>query len=179
VSVLGLGATKASEAGGASEASAASPVKVTALRPPAPAFDAKLRALAASEAVIFTPPPTTTTVAPKPAPTPAPRPAAKPKPKPVAAPAAAPAPRASRADPNDPATWDRLARCEAGGNWARNSGNGYYGGLQFSLSTWRSVGGPGYPHQASRETQIEMGRRLYASSGWRAWPSCSRQLGYR
>ena len=47
--------------------------------------------------------------------------------------------------------WDRLAQCESGGNWSINTGNGYYGGLQFSLSTWRAYGGDGYPHQASRE----------------------------
>ncbi len=94
------------------------------------------------------------------------------------APAPAPAPQAN-GDPNDPATWDRLAQCESGGRWALNSGNGYYGGLQFSLSTWQNVGGTGYPHEHPRETQIEMGKRLYNAQGWSAWPSCSRQLGYR
>ena len=83
------------------------------------------------------------------------------------------------ADPNDPATWDRLAQCESGGNWATNTGNGYYGGLQFSASTWRSVGGTGLPHQHSRETQIEMGKRLQARAGWGQWPACTRRLGYR
>ena len=92
---------------------------------------------------------------------------------------AAPAPVAAKGDPNDPATWDRLAKCEASGNWYINSGNGYYGGLQFSASTWRSVGGTGLPHQNSREVQIEMGKRLLARAGWGPWPSCSRQLGYR
>ena len=71
-----------------------------------------------------------------------------------------------------------MAQCEAGGNWAANTGNGYYGGLQFSLSTWQSYGGSGYPHQASRETQIEIGKRLQADRGWGAWPGCSRELGY-
>jgi hypothetical protein len=60
-----------------------------------------------------------------------------------------------------------------------NSGNGYYGGLQFSLSSWRSVGGTGYPHEASRATQIQMGQRLQRSQGWGAWPACSSKLGYR
>jgi hypothetical protein len=83
------------------------------------------------------------------------------------------------ADPNDPAVWDRLARCESGGNWAINTGNGYYGGLQFSASSWRAVGGTGLPHQASRETQIEMGKRLQARGGWSQWPACSRKLGLR
>ena len=50
--------------------------------------------------------------------------------------------------------WDQLAQCEAGGNWAINTGNGYYGGLQFSLGTWRAYGGAGLPHQQSREYQI-------------------------
>ncbi len=75
--------------------------------------------------------------------------------------------------------WDRLAACEAGGRWSINTGNGYYGGLQFSLSSWRAVGGTGYPHQASREEQIKRGRLLKARQGWGAWPSCTRKLGLR
>jgi hypothetical protein len=75
--------------------------------------------------------------------------------------------------------WDALAGCESGGNWAINTGNGYYGGLQFSLSSWQAVGGVGYPHEASRETQIAMGERLRASGGWGHWPACSRKLGLR
>jgi uncharacterized protein YabE (DUF348 family) len=74
--------------------------------------------------------------------------------------------------------WDRLAQCESGGNWAINTGNGYYGGLQFSLSTWRAYGGPGYPHQQSRETQIAIATKVRdASGGYGAWPHCSAQLG--
>jgi uncharacterized protein YabE (DUF348 family) len=74
--------------------------------------------------------------------------------------------------------WDRLAQCESGGNWAINTGNGYYGGLQFSLSTWRAYGGSGYPHENSRETQIAVATRLRdASGGYGAWPHCSSQLG--
>jgi hypothetical protein len=76
-------------------------------------------------------------------------------------------------------TWDRLAQCEAGGNWAINTGNGYYGGLQFSAQSWHAVGGSGLPHQASRETQIAMGERLRSAQGWGAWPSCSAKLGLR
>jgi hypothetical protein len=82
-------------------------------------------------------------------------------------------------DPGNPATWDRLAQCESGGNWAANTGNGYYGGLQFSLSSWQAVGGSGRPDQASRETQIAMGQRLWNQGGWSHWPACSSQLGYR
>jgi hypothetical protein len=74
--------------------------------------------------------------------------------------------------------WDDLAECEANGDWAINTGNGYYGGLQFSLSTWRSVGGSGYPHQASREEQIHRAEILRdINGGYGAWPSCSSQLG--
>jgi len=82
-------------------------------------------------------------------------------------------------DPNYMPTWDALADCEAGGNWQINTGNGYYGGLQFSLSSWEGVGGTGYPHENSRETQIAMGQRLQASSGWGAWPACTAELGWR
>ena len=75
--------------------------------------------------------------------------------------------------------WTRLAACESGGNWSANTGNGYYGGLQFSLSSWRAVGGSGYPHQASAGTQIAMAQRLQARQGWGAWPACSAKLGLR
>ena len=73
--------------------------------------------------------------------------------------------------------WDRLAQCESGGNWAINTGNGYYGGLQFSASTWRAVGGTGLPHQHSREEQIKRGQILQARSGWGQWPHCASRLG--
>lgn len=109
-----------------------------------------------------TAPPTTT----------APTTTAPPPPPPTTA---APAP----APPVTSAIWDQIAACESGGNWAINTGNGYYGGLQFSLSSWRGVGGTGYPHEASRETQIAMGERLRANGGWGHWPACSRKLGLR
>jgi uncharacterized protein YabE (DUF348 family) len=74
--------------------------------------------------------------------------------------------------------WDALAQCESGGNWAINTGNGYYGGLQFNLSTWQSYGGSGYPHQNSREAQIAVAERLRAATGgYGSWPHCSQQLG--
>ena len=75
------------------------------------------------------------------------------------------------------AQFERLAQCESGGNWAISSGNGYYGGLQFDLSTWRSTGYSGYPHQASKATQIAAGQKLHSRSGWSPWPACSRKLG--
>ncbi len=74
--------------------------------------------------------------------------------------------------------WDALAQCESGGNWAINTGNGYYGGLQFSLSTWQGYGGPGMPHQQSRETQIAIAEKVRAATGgYGSWPHCSQSLG--
>jgi LysM repeat protein len=83
------------------------------------------------------------------------------------------------ANPASGGVWDRLAACESGGNWSINTGNGYYGGLQFSLSSWRGVGGSGYPHQASKSEQIRRGEMLRASGGWGHWPACSAKLGLR
>jgi len=74
--------------------------------------------------------------------------------------------------------WDHLAQCEAGGNWATNTGNGYYGGLQFSLGTWQAYGGSGLPSNASRETQIAIATKIRnASGGYGAWPACAASLG--
>jgi uncharacterized protein YabE (DUF348 family) len=74
--------------------------------------------------------------------------------------------------------WDRLAQCESGGNWAINTGNGYYGGLQFNLGTWQAYGGTGLPSEHSRETQIAIATKLRdASGGYGAWPHCSSVLG--
>ncbi|MEU4412174.1 transglycosylase family protein [Nocardia salmonicida] len=91
--------------------------------------------------------------------------------------AAALAGNASAAPDSD---WDRLAQCEAGGNWGINTGNGYQGGLQFSPSTWTAHGGGEYAasaNQATREQQIVVAEKVLASQGWGAWPSCSSQLG--
>ena len=74
--------------------------------------------------------------------------------------------------------WDALAQCESGGNWAINTGNGYYGGLQFNLGTWQAYGGTGLPSSASRETQIAVATRLRdASGGYGPWPGCAAKLG--
>ena len=92
------------------------------------------------------------------------------------APAPAPAPAANYASGST--VWDELAQCESGGNWAANTGNGYYGGLQFTLSTWQAYGGSGYPNQASRETQIAIATKVRdANGGYGSWPACSQQLG--
>lgn len=93
----------------------------------------------------------------------------KPKPAP-------PPPAPSNA--GDDSVWDRLARCESGGNW-QASGT-YHGGLQFHPDTWNAWKPSGYPafaYEASREQQIEVGKRLHAARGWAPWPACARQLG--
>jgi resuscitation-promoting factor RpfB len=91
-------------------------------------------------------------------------------------------------EPSAPSTpsgsvWDRLAECEANGNWQNVSSNGlYYGGLQFHLDTWnrhKPSGYPSNPVNASREQQIVVGERVQASQGWAAWPHCSRVVGLR
>ncbi|MBU3752164.1 MAG: transglycosylase family protein [Mycobacterium sp.] len=73
--------------------------------------------------------------------------------------------------------WDALAQCESGGNWAINTGNGYYGGLQFSPATWRANGGVGMPHQASREQQIRVAENVLRTQGIGAWPTCGKKAG--
>lgn len=87
--------------------------------------------------------------------------------------------------PGDGSRWDQLAQCEAGGNWATNTGNGFGGGLQFmhqrSYSTWVSYGGGEFaphPWEASREQQIVIAERVLEGSGWKAWPGCSRKFGW-
>src|SRR3954471_6176870 len=73
--------------------------------------------------------------------------------------------------------WDELARCESGGDWGINTGNGFGGGLQFTDSTWRAWGGSGQPEDASRAEQIQVAERVKAEQGMNAWPTCSRRTG--
>jgi LysM repeat protein len=76
--------------------------------------------------------------------------------------------------------WNAVAQCESGGNWADNTGNGYYGGLQFSASTWNGFGGTAYApsaDQASPSEQMAIADKVVASQGWGAWPVCSRVAG--
>lgn len=76
--------------------------------------------------------------------------------------------------------WDSLAKCESGGNWAINTGNGYYGGLQFNQATWASNGGTQYApsaHLATRDQQIAIAERLAAGRGFAPWPACAAKLG--
>ncbi|MFC5996721.1 transglycosylase family protein [Pseudonocardia hispaniensis] len=105
---------------------------------------------------------------------------APPKPQVPAAPPPAPPPAAPPPAP-DEAVWDRLAQCESSGNWAINTGNGYYGGLQFNDATWRDYGGTAYApraDQATREQQIAVARKVRDDrGGYGSWPACSRKLG--
>lgn len=80
----------------------------------------------------------------------------------------------------DSGVWDRIARCESGGNWQINTGNGYYGGLQFSAGTWRAFGGTAYAptaDKASKAQQIAVAAKVQRTQGWGAWPSCSKRAG--
>jgi hypothetical protein len=73
--------------------------------------------------------------------------------------------------------WDAVAQCESGGNWAANTGNGEYGGLQFKPATWAAFGGVGNPAAASKEQQIAVANRVFAEQGLDAWPKCGSQSG--
>ena len=86
---------------------------------------------------------------------------------------------AGTANAAPPSVWDSLAQCESSGNWQINTGNGFFGGLQFTQSTWQEFGGQGAPQNASREEQIAVAERVLAVQGWGAWPACSAKLGLR
>ena len=79
-------------------------------------------------------------------------------------------------------TWSRLAKCESGGRWHVNTGNGYSGGLQISHGTWRAYGGKKYAGaaaRASKKQQVRIAKKIKNNQGWGAWPACSRKLGLR
>ncbi|MDQ4130091.1 MAG: transglycosylase family protein [Actinomycetota bacterium] len=97
----------------------------------------------------------------------------------VATPAPAAAHDARGEAPPTDANFARLRDCESGGDYAADSGNGYYGAYQFSLSTWRSLGYHGYPHENPPWVQDEAARRLQAAEGWDPWPYCADRLGLR
>ncbi|MFJ4471497.1 transglycosylase family protein [Streptomyces sp. NPDC089424] len=107
---------------------------------------------------------------------------------PVVAQAAAPgepatartAPRTALACADDQWPWGCVAKCESGGRWKLNTGNGYYGGLQFSQPTWRAFGGLKYAPRAdlaTRAEQITVAREVVAEQGWGAWPVCAKRYG--
>ena len=80
---------------------------------------------------------------------------------------------------NSGLNWDAVAACESGGNWHINTGNGFYGGLQFDYGTWLSNGGGAYAPRAdlaSREQQIAVATRLYDARGSSPWPVCGQRL---
>jgi hypothetical protein len=75
----------------------------------------------------------------------------------------------------DSVDWDAVAACESGGNWGTATGNGYYGGLQFTMGTWHANGGNGSPHNASREEQIRVAENVLNTQGIGAWPVCGQR----
>jgi len=87
------------------------------------------------------------------------------------------APLAIAATPASATNWDAIAQCESSGNWNTNTGNGYYGGLQFSQSTWKAYGGTGSASSASREQQIAVAERVLQGQGIGAWPVCGKKGG--
>ena len=89
--------------------------------------------------------------------------------------ALAPRPLIPLTDP----VWERLRRCESGGRYDINTGNGFYGAYQFVPSTWRGLGFPGMPHDAPGHIQDAAAQKLQARSGWGQWPACTRRLGLR
>ncbi|WP_433288967.1 transglycosylase family protein [Pseudonocardia sp. CA-142604] len=121
-----------------------------------------------------TAPPAPSTAAPPPSPTSAPPTTSPEPPPPPAAPPRPPAP------PSAEPVWDRLAQCESSGDWAIDTGNGYYGGLQFDADTWRAYGGTEFApsaHRATREQQITVATRVRDDrGGYGSWPACARKL---
>ncbi|MBG0856438.1 LysM peptidoglycan-binding domain-containing protein [Streptomyces spinoverrucosus] len=103
----------------------------------------------------------------------------------AAPPPSAPAPSARHAPAScvdDQWPWGCVAKCESGGRWKLNTGNGYYGGLQFSQPTWRAYGGLKYAKRAdlaTREQQIAVAREVVAAQGWQAWPVCAQRYGLK
>src|SRR3954464_6082172 len=76
--------------------------------------------------------------------------------------------------------WDAIAQCESGGNWSINTGNGFYGGLQFTKGTWRAYGGAKYAptaNKASRSEQIAIAEKVLRGQGIGAWPVCGKRGG--
>ena len=122
----------------------------------------------------------TPTIAPTLTPTPTPSPTSTPTPSPTPSPTPTPSPSPTpipTSNPQNDAVWEQLAQCESHANWTADTGNGYFGGLQFNQSAWESVGGTGKPSEAGRDEQIAKGKLLQAARGWSPWGACSKQLG--
>lgn len=120
--------------------------------------------------------PPSVTFTPTPTPVP-PTPTATPTPTPTLTPTSTPSPTSTPVNTDDNSVWDSLAHCESKGNWSIDTGNGYYGGLQFSQGAWNSVGGSGNPAHASRDEQIARGKALQERRGWGVWGLCAKKLG--
>ncbi|MBC3193013.1 transglycosylase family protein [Pseudonocardia sp. C8] len=89
---------------------------------------------------------------------------------------------ASAPSVNSTATWDKLAHCESTGQWDADTGNGFKGGLQFTPSTWEEFGGTQFApsaDQASKSEQIAIAKKVQKAQGWKAWPACTKKLGWR
>lgn len=115
----------------------------------------------------------------RPAPTATPTPTLIPTATPTPEPTATPTPTSipvPTANPSENEVWEKLALCETDGNWGIDTGNGYFGGLQFSQGAWESVGGSGNPASASKDEQIMRGKMLQERRGWGPWGSCSKSL---
>ncbi|MFP5369728.1 MAG: transglycosylase family protein, partial [Actinomycetes bacterium] len=129
-------------------------------------------ALVALESRRAAAPPTASPPAPAPRPVPAPRTPTVPSGRPAGGPPPAGPPTAAH-------DWSGVARCESGGNWSINTGNGYYGGLQFSQRTWEAFGGAAYAPRADlapQSGQIAVAEKVLAVQGARAWPTCGKLL---
>ncbi|MFG3656143.1 transglycosylase family protein [Streptomyces sp. NPDC047706] len=102
---------------------------------------------------------------------------------PPASPATGPSTvRSAFACADDQWPWGCVAKCESGGRWSLNTGNGYYGGLQFSQPTWKAYGGLKYAPRAdlaTRAEQIAVAREVVAEQGWGAWPVCAQRYGLK
>jgi hypothetical protein len=96
-----------------------------------------------------------------------------------AANAGAPIPDAGKPTQSQESILASLRKCESGGNYRANTGNGYYGAYQFALGTWKKLGYSGYPHEATPAVQDEAVLKLAAKAGWGQWPACSRKIGLR
>ncbi len=89
-----------------------------------------------------------------------------------------PLPRSDVGAPSDAHIWEMLRSCESGNNYSENSGNGFYGAYQFTITSWTHVGEVGLPNLAPPAVQDQAAQRLMAIQGWHAWPMCSSMLGY-
>ena len=129
-------------------------------------------------AAVLTPtPPLAPPAPPAPATPPAPAPPAPTPPAPAPAPQAAATPAISVSSGAASSAWAQLRMCESGDNYGADTGNGYYGAYQFSLSTWQSLGYGGLPSQAAPAEQDAAAQRLFDRAGWSPWPVCSVELG--